>query len=413
MGGTTMLKERIEAVHRYVAAPSVAVALLVCGCMERKATRPDSAASGRATGARPSNDVPPAAKPPSPPPTHWGSERLRFDGSNRECAALSADTERQLTQVRDPFESSSPDQSAQRLSAFRTVIREHTACVPSATGSWATFFEGGADPRAWAWFVGFLPKGGALAKHAGNFPDQVDSRASDASYTGKADFFDDASYLGPYRLQVVSDYDGDGAPEAAVWTAQIGQEIRSSARGLLWSFSKGSVAPYAKAEKLAIAPFEVDPTAPTEPEPLQDVDGDGRIDLLGYGPFFGVFKQGCGVIESFDALGPRLTLHALADGGFSELDAAAVSHAKQQCPARPARIVAFGEHGVDQRATFSNLGCARLWNVPASAIDGERKSACGVIQPPSDDCEAKRKCSAEVLAVLAAWAKLKAPFTLD
>ncbi|HET7542021.1 MAG TPA: hypothetical protein VFK05_19245 [Polyangiaceae bacterium] len=403
-----MAKVQMMAVQSWAAA-----ALLLGSCVERKASRPDATTSSRTPVAQASSEAAAPAKVQSPPPARFGSELLRFDASSGECAALAADTERQLMQVRDPFESSSADQSAQRLSAFRALIREHTACVPSTAGAWATFFEGGADPRAWAWFVGFLPKGGAPAKHAGNLPDQVDNRASHASFTGKVDLFDAPSYFGPYRLQVVSDYDGDGTPEAVVWTAQHGEEIRSSARGLLWSFAKGRVAPYGKAEKFGIAPFEVDPNAPSEPAPLKDVDGDGRIDLLGYGSFFGVFKQGCGVIESFDALGPRLVRHALADGGFSELDAAAVSYAKQQCPARPTRILAFGEHGVDERTTLSNLGCARLWNVPASAIDSERKAACGVTQPPSSDCEAKRKCSPEVLAVLAAWSKLKAPFTLD
>ncbi len=279
-------------------------------------------------------------------------------------------------------------------------------------GSWATFSEGGGDPREWAWFVGFLPTSGTPAKHAGNFVDQVDEGAGHAAYTGKADLFDGATYLGPYRLQVVSDYDGDGTPEAVVWTARIGQEVRSSARGTLWSFAQGVVAPYGKASKLGIAPFEVDASAPREPVPLTDLDGDGRIDLLGYGPFFGVFKQGCGVIESFDALGPRLGWHALADGTFSEVDSTAVAQAMRQCPERPRRVLTIGEHGVDQRATFSNLGCARLWNVPASAIDTERRAVCGTVQPSASDCDAPRKCSAEALSVLAAWAKKRVPFTL-
>ena len=285
--------------------------------------------------------------------------------------------------------------------------------MPGSGGSWATLFEGGPDPREWTWFVGFLPKAGTPAKHAGNFVDQVDQHANHQSYTGKADLFDGATYLGPYRLQVVSDYDGDGTPEAVVWTARIGQEVRSSARGVLWSFSQGAVAPYSKASKLSIAPFEVDPVASSEPSPLRDLDGDGRIDLLGYGPFFGVFKQGCGVIESFEALGPRLALHSLADGTFSERDAVAIAHAKVVCPTRPTQVLTFGEHGVDQGPTFSNLGCGRLWNVPASAIDSERKSACGAVQPASADCDAPRKCSAEVLAVLAAWSRQQAPFMLQ
>ena len=410
MGDTTMSEKQRQLAYFCTAA---AVALSLVGCMDRKPNRTPPASSVSSALARPSADSPkePAALPA--PSRRWGSELLPFADSSPECAELAARTTGMLAQIRDPFESSSPDESAGRLSAFRELIRQHTACVPTSRGSWAALFEGGADPRAWTWFVGFLPRAGTLAKHAGNFVDQVDQRANHQSYTGKADLFDGATYLGPYRLQVVSDYDGDGAPEAVVWTARIGQEVRSSARGMLWSFSQGTVIPYAKASKLSVAPFEVDAVASSEPSPLRDLDGDGRVDLLGYGPFFGVFKQGCGVIESFEALGPRLALHSLADGTFSERDAAAIAQTKISCPTRPTQVLTFGEHGLDQRATFSDLGCARLWSVPASTIDSEKKSACGAVQPASTNCDAPRKCSAEALAVLAAWSRQQPPFMLQ
>jgi hypothetical protein len=349
----------------------------------------------------------------APPVASWGSALLPFLGSNPQCAALATNTSRQLEQVRDPFQSSSPRESAGRVAAFRAVITTHTACVPVKGGAWATLFEGGADPRAWSWFVGFLAARGETTKHPGNFIDQVDAHAAPTTFTGKTDLFDGATYAGPYRLQVVSDYDGDGTPEVVVWTAVLGQEVRSAARGVLWSFARGAVTPFPAANHLSIAPFEVDPNAAAEPAPLSDLDGDGRIELLGYGPFFGVFKQGCGVIESFDALGPRLAWHALPDGTFSDSDRVARAYAQRQCPARPTRILSFGEHEVDRRATFTNLACARLWNVPPRAVQTEAKSACGGTMPASTDCDAPRKCSAEALAVLAAWGKTKAPFTLE
>lgn len=393
---------------------TAAAALVLANCVDRKANRLELTTSASAARiVRPGAEAGPGARNASTPVPRWGSKLLRFEGSSRECEALVADTERRLEQVRDPFDSSSPDESAARVAAFRTLISQHTSCVPSNGGAWATFFEGGEDPRTWAWFVGFLPTGSAVAKHAGNFPEQFDQRANHALYTGKVDLFDAATYRGPYRLQVVSDYDGDGTPEAAVWTAQIGQEVRSSARGMLWSFAHGMVAPYSKADTLAIAPFEVDAAAAAEPAPLFDLDADGRIDLLGYAPFFGVFKQGCGVIESFDAFGPRLVLHALADGSFSNRDAVARAHAKTQCPTRPPHVLAFGEHGIDRRATFSNLACSRLWNVSGRAIESERNATCGNAPPSLDaDCDAARKCSAEALTVLAAWAQKQPPFTL-
>jgi hypothetical protein len=404
-----MERGRRRRIHFWTA---VGTALLPSGCLDHETSHQQVKADVRATTlAQPSAKLETSTRA-GPAPRAWGSDRLRFEASNPECAALAANTLRRLAQIRDPFASSSPDDSVGRITAFQALIIEHTACVPSIGGSWATFFEGGTDPRQWAWFVGFLPRGATPAKHAGNFVDQIDGHASHAAYTGIADLFDGATYVGPYRLQVVSDYDRDGTPEAVVWTAQIGEEIRSSARGLLWAFAGGAVAPYGKAEKLSIAPFEVTANTPPEPAPLTDLDADGRIDLLGYGPFFGVFKRSCGVNESFDAFGPRLALHALADGTFSEGDSAVVANAKRQCPARPARIIVATANQVDEPATFSNLACARLWNLSTKAINAEKKATCGDVQPSSSDCDAPRKCGTNVLAVFAAWANKPAPFTL-
>ena len=401
--------ERTPAVEWWL----VGAALLLGSCIDRSTKRVVGASGERAAASAPhSADSAAEARTVSAPVLHWGSELLRFASSSQACAALAAETARRLAQIRDPFESSSPEQSEGRLARFRALISEHTACVPGSGGAWATFFEGGPDPRAWAWFVAFLPTDGPPAKHAGNFPDQLDERVNHAAYSGKAELFDAESYLGPYRLQVVSDYDRDGTPEAVIWTAQIGEELRSSARGMLWSFAQGAVAPYRNTDQLSLAPFEVDVSAASEPAPLTDLDGDGRIDLLGYGPFFGVFKQGCGVVESFDAVGPRLALHALPDGNFSNRDAAVVAHAKLQCPSRPTRVLAFGEQGIDARATFSTLACARLWNVPKSAIESERRVACSDHASSVSDCDAKRKCSTEALVVIAAWSKIQPAFTL-
>ena len=409
MASRSKVVKRTHAVHFWWAAGA---ALLLGSCLQRKANRAPPTSRATAATVVPSR-VETGVGAPGSATSPWGSELLPIVGANPQCAALSEDTAHRLERVRDPFEPTSPDQSAARIAAFRSVIQAHTACVPGDGGAWVTFFEGGTDPRAWAWFVGFLPIGGALAQHAGNFPEEIDQRLNHAAYTGKADLFDSATYRGPYRLQVVSDYNADSLPEAVVWTAQIGQEVRSSARGTLWSFQSSRVAPYGKADTLAIAPFEVDAAVPTEPAPLKDVDADGRIDLLTYAPFFGVFKQGCGVIDAFDAFGPRLLQHSLADGSFSDRDSVASSHAKQQCPAPPTHLLAFSEHGLDQRATFTNLACARLWNVPASAIDSERKASCGSTRPPLDtDCDAPRKCPGEALAVLAAWAKTQAPLVI-
>lgn len=410
----------LNAAGRFSAALGLALLFVTfVGCNENRtpsAANASRTATSNASSAKvEAPHVEASAKaPPGRAPARFGSALLPFVDTSAACASLAASTARQLDLIRDPFLSSSPDDSTARVTAFRELVTTHTACVPAPGGAWATLFEGGADPRAWRWLVGFLPNVGESATHPGNFIDQVDAHAEHATFTGRTDWFDGATYAGPYRLQVVSDYDGDGTPEAVVWTAQIGQEVRTAARGVLWSFSSRTrmVAPFTGAAGLGIAPFEVEAGAAAEPTPLSDLDADGRIDLLGYGPFFGVFKQGCGVVESFDALGPRLALHSLANGTFASSDAMARAHAQRQCPARPGRILVFGERELDRRATLLNLACARLWDVPARIVASETKAACAGDPPPSADCDTPRKCAVEAGAVLAAWSEKKAPFTL-
>lgn len=109
--------------------------------------------------------------------------------------------------------------------------------MPTARGAWATHFEGGKDPREWTWFVAFMADSGERLQHPGNFIEDIDKQRIAALYTGKGDLFEAATYQGPIALQVVSDYDGDGVAEIVVWTAQIGEEGRTSARGTLWSLA--------------------------------------------------------------------------------------------------------------------------------------------------------------------------------
>ena len=113
-----MMEEQSQLAYLCAAA---AVALTLSSCMDRKANRAQPASSVSGALARPNADSAkePAGPPlPALPPRRWGSELLRFADSSPECAVLAASTTRQLEQIRDPFESSSPDESAGRRAHF-------------------------------------------------------------------------------------------------------------------------------------------------------------------------------------------------------------------------------------------------------------------------------------------------------
>src|SRR4051812_4047734 len=146
MVSRSKVAKRMRAVHFWWVAGA---ALLLGSCVARKANRAEPTSRPVAhpvVPARSETAVGNAGAAPSP----WGSELLRFVGADPQCAALAEDTRQRLERVRDPFESTSPDESAARVTAFRSLIQRHTACVPVEGGAWATFFEGATDPRAWA-----------------------------------------------------------------------------------------------------------------------------------------------------------------------------------------------------------------------------------------------------------------------
>jgi hypothetical protein len=399
-------------IRRSVLATCGSAVLLCAGCVDHKGSKAGSSASAPVLRAPPTAGSS-GGSPAAVPAVVWGSAKGVFANGDARCAELRAAMEKRWLAVRDPFEASSPEDSKARVSAFRRRVAEHSACVPVAGGAWAVAFDGGADPREWAWSVVHFDERGARSDHAGNFPDEIDKHTNPARYTGKANFFDDATYHGPIGMQVVSDYDEDHEPEAVVWTAELGDEVRSTARGMLWSFSKGAVLPYRKADKLGVAPFDRDFALGDEAAPLKDVDGDGRIDLLGYGPFNGVFPKTCGVLESLEALGPRLVVHSLLDGTFAAADPVVVADAKRQCPSAPSRIFIIDPTGhVDDSATFVQLACARLWGVPTATLDEEKDRVCGNAPAQFSGCDSPRVCSAELLLVFADWSRKKPPFRL-
>ena len=159
-------------------------------------------------------------------------------------------------------------------------------------------------------------------------------------------------------LDTVFDYDGDGLPEAAVCVADDGEGTYSRACAL-HSLRAGAVVAYS-------------PAAAWHLDDIRDVDGDARPDLL-----FAVHQATtselgvAGTTTNFIGVA-----HSLADGSFSDDDAAVTSYYRGECPRRPSPIVERQDKLRNDEATGHNIACARAWGVPSAAVRVELDHAC-------------------------------------
>jgi hypothetical protein len=171
-----------------------------------------------------------------------------------------------------------------------------------------------------------------------------------------------------FKKPVLSDLDGDGEEELVLPATRIVYAGANEGRvesdaGHVYHFGPAGLTEYAAATNLSFFDAE-------------DVDGDGRIDLLTHEPFVGVTLEPHMPIE-IGVTGPTLVRHARADGAFSMNDDVARSYARRACPAPPAAILAGAEWG--NKAEFLRLACARLWG----ATDAELKARI------AEECQAK------------------------
>ncbi|WP_394831407.1 hypothetical protein LVJ94_33335 [Pendulispora rubella] len=135
----------------------------------------------------------------------------------------------------------------------------------------------------------------------------------------------------PYSLDVnigldaAADYDNDGEVELlrTTWTeGSADEEIPMQERTLL-TFKAGDLAPYEPASGITI-------------EQLEDVDQDGRPDLISRGPYAHVVED----IDNFHherAVAPSIFAYlARLDGTFVLGDAASIAFTRRYCDAQPA-----------------------------------------------------------------------------
>ncbi len=168
------------------------------------------------------------------------------------------------------------------------------------------------------------------------------------------------------------DYDGDGEPELGLVLTLGQNEAEDPVRGRVWTFRDGAIALFA-------------PSRDVEVIEVQDVDHDGRPDLLATAPFNAIAEaEGSGFSYAID--GPRWVFHSVAGGAFSSTDAVAVGAARTACPSAPGRAL----------RTPTEVACARAWNLAPAAVEaaitrGCRRRATGVASgEPCTELDAMR-----------------------
>ena len=168
------------------------------------------------------------------------------------------------------------------------------------------------------------------------------------AWTPPSDRYYDESMLETLVEDVLTfDWDGDGIDEFWYELRHVDVEGPETIVRGLCTISDGAVEPYAPAASIV------------NPLP-EDVDQDGRPDLLTHGLFESIVSPDCrsgGCPFANTERGPAFMVHSLSDGTFSSTDAAARQWIIQQCPDRPYPI-----------RTWEDLGCARVHGMDVDEI---------------------------------------------
>ncbi len=198
-------------------------------------------------------------------------------------------------------------------------------------------------------------------------------------------------------MQELFDFDGDGEEELIVVGWDQTHEGPRDPGGVVVTFKGGAAALYGPAKDVPFFRAE-------------DVDRDGRPDLITYGPYRTHVPGRCNGTPAA-AVGPALLAHSLPDGTFTMVDARAIAFAKQACEKPGFSVARDDEKRVDDDQTFVNLACARLWGMPEAQALQLVDAACHVLVGESA-CKDSALTTCVYPAELKAWARSKPPFLL-
>lgn len=172
-------------------------------------------------------------------------------------------------------------------------------------------------------------------------------------------------------LVALTDYDGDGEAELLRTTDVRMHEASPRHSSQVLTFVGGRLVPYAK--------------APREPiERAQDIDGDGRLDLVGRGKYAGVTMKN--VFGSDVPVAPVVfAAHAMETGGFSATDIPAMAFTEHFCPQAPALDLADAAHADKAAEIAEAVVCARVWGKTEAEVVAAWKKACAGFDAGSGD----------------------------
>jgi hypothetical protein len=187
------------------------------------------------------------------------------------------------------------------------------------------------------------------------------------------------------RVGAPFDADGDGDDEVTLHGTRAAPFSYGSS-GILLTAHSGKIAPYPKAQGIDVAGVE-------------DVDGDGRLDLLTPGPFPPDDEVVCGDWKGSNDPPLLLAAHARGDGAFSFDDA------KKECPKAPAPPLIVNSFAFDN---LRNVRCARLWGASPAAVTAAVQKTC---RAEAKSCPPTHGACLH-FATLTAWAKAKPPLRL-
>jgi hypothetical protein len=171
------------------------------------------------------------------------------------------------------------------------------------------------------------------------------------------------------------DYDGDGESEILL-EGHAADEGANRHTTEAWTFHDGKVVPYGPLRGVEILAVE-------------DVDNDGRPDVVSAGPYARV-QAVSGIGGTYRVAPPLFARHSLPGGAFSEADAVARDFSRSKCPRKP--LLDFGTGpGATQfnDDVAESVVCARLWGATAAEIRRAWEAVCAGIDAGNDvECQA-------------------------
>jgi hypothetical protein len=316
-------------------APLVALACLA-GCASPRAA--STCGGCRADVVIVSEALQAAPAPPSAPP---GAQ------ARAACEAVLAENRRLLATAPQPRPEGEIDFAK--------------ACFPVRGGAWALrLLEWQTDPSGWE---GEMSGRYELVYARDGLSPQI--VALPKGYDGLHQGISNAAIATPTFF----DFDGDGEPEIFLHRHTHEHEGPSDDEGLLLTFRDGQVRPY--------------PGLPAKYDRLEDVDGDGRHDLVYY-PYAEEREAPCSGF-GYTWLGPAFVAHSLPGGAFAIDDDVARGFARRACPARPKPAAPRDD---DEGATEAPAElCARIRGASRAESIAVLKRQCKAPASPDLACQ--------------------------